>query len=523
MRKAEYRLPHFKSVVLAILLCLMQQVLAADEIADNPAVPRLGTAETIDQKKLSVRVALVDSGVNYLLPQINNHLARNANGNILGFDFWDMDPLPFDAHPDGRGGIQRHGTRTASLLLREAPFVSLIPYRYPRPDMSRMKHLITHAHEHGVRIIGIALGSNTAQHWEAFEAAARQYSDILFVASAGNNGRNIDTTPVFPASLDLPNMLVVTSADDFVRLAQGVNWGRNSVDYMVPAEMREVLLFSGERGRVSGSSYAVPRVVALAARILRDEPELDASGVIAKIRSQFADGVRPARIGQGYLHDPQFDPGQPVSIKATAGLPGKLSRSATETETDGSHDSATDGIDTVIVPLDILVLDAQWSDSEVQRILAQAQQIFAQCDVLLKSPAIRRVQLSDSDYLRDLDTGSSRTLMDAVRLSGQNRQLTVVLARDTRMSMPFDAEAFGRGNTRHRPWLTDSVWLTLALQDRGIALAHELFHVLVNSGEHSRSAGNLMLARTTGSNRALHASQCDLLRQRSIKLGLATN
>ena len=82
------------------------------------------------------------------------------------------------------------------------------------------------------------------------------------------------------------------------------------------------------------------------------------------------------------------------------------------------------------------------------------------------------------------------------------------------LNQPFDAEAFGQGNTRSRPWLTDSVWLTLALRDRGIALAHELFHILANSGEHSTAAGNLMLGRTTGKNHQLQQSQCEVIRTR---------
>jgi len=88
------------------------------------------------------------------------------------------------------------------------------------------------------------------------------------------------------------------------------------------------------------------------------------------------------------------------------------------------------------------------------------------------------------------------------------------------MQMAFDAEAFGRANTRHRPWMTDSVWLTSVLNDDGIALAHEIFHVLANSGDHSTDDGNLMLARTTGDNRSLSANQCSAARYAAQRNGL---
>jgi len=154
----------------------------------------------------------------------------------------------------------------------------------------------------------------------------------------------------------------------------------------------------------------------------------------------------------------------------------------------------------------------------VQQVLNDAAQILVQCDIAFDIISVDRV--SAPDYLRDLETGAAKTLMDAVRQSGQNRKLTIVMARDTRMNIEFDAEAFGQGNTRNRPWMTHSVWLTLALEDRAIALAHELFHVLVNSGDHSTAAGSLMLARTTGDNTLLTKSECATAQQRGVELGL---
>lgn len=468
-------------------------------LASDPPLPTVSSAPRASaagsQAAPALRVALVDSGVDYRLDFINERLARHADGSLVGYDFWDLDPLPFDAHPNSQGVVQRHGTATASVLLREAPDVALVPYRYPRPDMQRMRDLVEHAAVNDVRIIGLPLGGNRQDQWQAFEAAARQHPQILFVASAGNNGRDIDKAPVYPAALDLPNLLVVTSADDFGQLAEGVNWGRRSVDYMVPAEHVPVIHFDGVTGYAAGSSYAVPRVVALAARWLQANPQWTVSDLLAGLRSRFADGSRPVQLGQGYLHDPLYDPGNAISadIAAQWSLPSALADKEFRED----------------LPLDVLVLDDNWTLVQVRQVLDEAQSILAQCGLRLSDVQLRRV-LAPA-YLRDLETGSAKTLLGAVRLSGPQRRVTAVFARDTRMKMPFDAEAFGQGNTRSRHWLSDTVWLTLALEDRGIALAHELFHVLVNNGEHSETEGNLMLARTTGHNRELTSGQCNLL------------
>ncbi len=88
--------------------------------------------------------------------------------------------------------------------------------------------------------------------------------------------------------------------------------------------------------------------------------------------------------------------------------------------------------------------------------------------------------------------------------------MTVVFARDTRMHAAFDGEAFGLDNTRMRPWLAPSVWLMLGVDDPGVALAHELYHVIANSGEHIEGIANLMQGRTRPESQQLTPAQCRL-------------
>ena len=253
-----------------------------------------------------VRVALVDSGLAYDLPLFRDRLARDAGGKPLGYDYWDLDPWPYDGDVS-RGPFLpiRHGTAVASILVREAPDAALVPFRYPRPDMSRMADLVARAVKAGARILAMPLGSRKPEDWRAFERALRG-RDILAIVSAGNNGRDIDRAPVYPAALALENIVTVTSADAFGRLASGSNWGAEAVDVMLPAENLEVVDFRGASGRASGSSYAVPRLAALAAKILARNPELTATELKARILACTTPSPyeRQGVVAAGWIPDP---------------------------------------------------------------------------------------------------------------------------------------------------------------------------------------------------------------------------
>lgn len=451
----------------------------------NPAVPATRVSHSA-----GLRIGMLDSGVNYLIDEINDRLARNADGSIVGYDFWDMDARPFDANPArSMFQIQRHGTRTASVLLREAPGIQLVPYRYPRPDMSRMQQLVAHASANQVRIIGMPLGSNRYADWAPFAKAAEAHPDILFIASAGNNGRDIDIAPVYPAGLEIDNLLVVTSADDFIRPAERTNYGRIAVDYMLPAEAIEATDFDGTRVAVSGSSYAVPRLVALAARLLAHAPEMSTASLKRQIQQRAVRARTGRFVSIGYIGDPLADRAK-IQLTSTTELPARHPRS------DGPH---------IELPLSVLALTNDWSDEVISASLNELAAIFEQCNIQLQAPTLKRYAVSP--WLSDLATGPALTVLSAAR--DADTPAVVVFASDTRMQTAYDAEAFGHGNTANRHWMRNSVWLTRAISEPGIALAHELFHVLANSGSHTGISGNLMQQRTTPEQTRLSREQCD--------------
>jgi hypothetical protein len=155
-----------------------------------------------------------------------------------------------------------------------------------------------------------------------------------------------------------------------------------------------------------------------------------------------------------------------------------------------------------------------WNEAEISAAAATAAQILAQCGLLIAESELLRISVPDSH--RDFHTPRSRELARALGL----RKPTVYFAAGTRQVPAFDAEAIGRGNSRSRPELADTVWIARGARDLGLVIAHELVHVLMNSGEHDNTPGNLMAEYTTPGNTRLTAAQCARITETGTRHGL---
>ena len=158
----------------------------------------------------------------------------------------------------------------------------------------------------GARIVAMPLGSVSWKEWEPFREAAGRHPNILFVVPAGNNGWNLDERPVYPAAFDLDNMIVVTSSSISGKQAPGSNWGPDAVNLMVPAERAQVIDHRGATGRASGSSYAVPKIAALAARLLAKSPQWGVPSLKRAIKQMagptFERGAK--KVCRGWIQNP---------------------------------------------------------------------------------------------------------------------------------------------------------------------------------------------------------------------------
>jgi len=157
-----------------------------------------------------------------------------------------------------------------------------------------------------------------------------------------------------------------------------------------------------------------------------------------------------------------------------------------------------------------------WQVDGIASALRESARIFGQCGVAITNAEL--VRLDAPPRFRDFDMPASRELARTLQLP----KPTVYFVAGTRQSPAFEAEAVGRANSGTRPELADTVWVTRGARDLGIVLAHELAHVLMDSGEHSEAPANLMREDTTPQNTRLDAAQCARLRETATANGLLT-
>lgn len=164
----------------------------------------------------------------------------------------------------------------------------------------------------------------------------------------------------------------------------------------------------------------------------------------------------------------------------------------------------------------VLLEETGWVQEVVTAAIVAAMGIIAQCGV--GASRFTLLGVAAPAPFRDLSTPASRRLASVL----EPPRPTIYFVRDTRNQPAFDAEAFGTGNTRLTPELRHSVWVTRQAPDLPEAIAHELYHVLANSGGHSADQDNLMHERTAPGRRRLSAEQCATLRAEGRNSGLLT-
>ncbi|HWG93308.1 MAG TPA: S8 family peptidase, partial [Mycobacteriales bacterium] len=253
-----------------------------------------------------VVVAVLDSGVDTSHPDLAANVYRNpgevpgnrldddANGfidDVTGWDFVNGDGTVYDdplvdehgTHVAGTVGAVR-GNRTG--VAGATDRAVLLPVKFLGQDgagrASDAVRAVRYAVQQGAAVVNASFGG--PDYSAALEEAVAT-SGAVVVAAAGNEGRDNDLSPSYPASYGSANVLATTAVANDGSLPTFANTGRLSVDVGAPGVDVVSTLPAGRYAYLSGTSMAAPHASAAAAAVRALRPDLDAGSAVELLRS----------------------------------------------------------------------------------------------------------------------------------------------------------------------------------------------------------------------------------------------
>ena len=272
---------------------------SAEDIDLNIAETWNSYPETAKQKP--VIVAIIDTGVDIEHPELSGHIWTNPNeipdngidddGNgyiddTNGWDFYhdDATVAHYLVHEDGTRtkdpeDSDDHGTLCAGIIAAAANNeegiagvasninVQLLPLKIHggvkgSGSVSNAVKAVKYATAIGADICNMSWG--TANYSETLQHVMQE-SDMLFIAAAGNNGSNNNSTPMYPACYPLENLISVSYIDSYGNLASDSNFGTSTVDIAAPGADIYSTIVGGSYSYANGTSMAAPHVTGIAA------------------------------------------------------------------------------------------------------------------------------------------------------------------------------------------------------------------------------------------------------------------
>ena len=259
-----------------------------------------GNAWSITTGSKDIKVAVIDTGVDYRHPDLKNQMDVNTlelngkagvddDGNgyvddIYGYDFANKDGDPMDGHSHGTHcagviGASHDGKGIAGVMGQ----VKLIGIKFLSDKGSGETidaiSSIEYAIKRGVNVMSNSWGGG--EYSEALKEAIASANDagIVFVAAAGNESNNNDSRPTYPASYDLPNVITVGSFTGSGAASSFSNYGVKSVHVFAPGSTILSTVPNARYSNMSGTSMACPHVAGVVGLVLSQKPTLSPSEV----------------------------------------------------------------------------------------------------------------------------------------------------------------------------------------------------------------------------------------------------
>lgn len=246
-----------------------------------------------------VKVAVVDAYVDVSHPQLLPRIAVNTgeipnngkddDGNGLVDDYYGAS---FVSQPGSNPSPSSHGSHVAGIIAADsrygsvegvAPQAQIIPAQFISNDgggsLGDAVLALQYSAKRGAKIINASWGGApcVASLRNAFSELQRQ--GVLVVVAAGNDGRDVDVYPEFPASFNMSNQITVAAASVSDFMTAWSNRGFNLVHVAAPGERILSTVPGNSIAYMEGTSMAAPFVSGTAALLWSAKPEATASQI----------------------------------------------------------------------------------------------------------------------------------------------------------------------------------------------------------------------------------------------------
>lgn len=252
-----------------------------------------------------VKIAILNTGVNYQLPEFRNRIAMDANGNY-GYDAISKKHDPMDMMEYGLG--TQVSSITAGNEFGIAPEATMVPVRvYSEHGAGTQEGIalgVAYALTRGVDIIEIGGGPFLSQNSKPLCTALQKAESlgVLLIFSAGNGGME---EKEFHRGCELRHALVVAALDSQGDLATYSNFGFPAVHIAAPAQniwriSRDGLVQKSGQG----TSYSAAFAAGVAALVKAAHPQYSAAELkIAMVRGAvIKNSLRGKVLSNGYLN-----------------------------------------------------------------------------------------------------------------------------------------------------------------------------------------------------------------------------
>lgn len=252
-------------------------------------------AWSITKGSKDIKIAVIDTGVDYTHPDLAAQMDVNTaelkgkagvdddnNGyvdDIYGYDFANKDGDPQDGHGHGThcAGVigASHNSAGVAGVMAEVKIVG-IKFLSDAGSGETIDAIaaIDYAIKRGVQVMSNSWGGGDKEQSLEDAIKSAEAAGITFVAAAGNESANNDSTASYPANYEVSNVISVGSYTSAGAKSSFSNYGLTSVHVTAPGSGILSTYKKGGYTSMSGTSMATPHIAGVVGLLLSKEPTL---------------------------------------------------------------------------------------------------------------------------------------------------------------------------------------------------------------------------------------------------------